>query len=443
MRLKGKARTELSALERGKREYARGDLSAAIGHYNDAWVQEPHNPEVAYRSGLALIGMRQYKGAAQFLEHAIRFDPSSAAAAYNLGVAYEASGQDYKASSSYHNALRLAPENAIPHVNLGGIAYRAGLTDIGYQEHSKALAIETDDPDQLGQRSFVTLLRGDYPKGFQEYECRWQSIQVKATNWQPVVSQRWHGQRFTEPTQVLIFAEQGLGDTLMMLRYHGHLLGRNAIPVYAIDPVLWPLLPPDSLTTLPKTEPIGIEYHCPMMSLPLACGTTIETIPHKDGYLMPPDTLDTSALERSSRPLVGYVTSGNPGHMNDHDRSIPKHLRDFVERPFAHGIDWVCLDKSDCFFDLRHLGDTADILGQLDAVVCIDSAIFHLGAALGKRTYLMPPSSPEWRHGLSTPGGTSPIPWYGPHVTAFWRLNTRDWPNTLTRVCEAVREELS
>lgn len=441
MRLKGKARTALSALERGKREYARGDLSAAIGHYNDAWVQEPHNPEVAYRSGLALIGMRQYKGAAQFLEHAIRFDPSSAAAAYNLGVAYEASGQDSKAITAYWRALHLAPHNAIPHVNLGGIAYRAGLTDIGYQEHSQAIAIETDDPDQLGQRSFVTLLRGDYPKGFQEYECRWQSAQVKATNWQPVVSQRWDGTPFPVHTHVLLFAEQGLGDTLMMLRYHDLLLARNVLPIYAIEPALWPLLPPDAATTLPKTEPVGVDYHLPMMSLPLALGTTIDTIPKKDGYLIPPDTLDTSALERSTRPLVGYVTSGNPGHMNDHDRSIPHHLRDFVERPFAHGIDWVCLDKSDCFFDLRHLGHTADLVAALDAVVTIDSAIFHLSAALGKRTFLLPPSSPEWRHALPTPGGTSGIPWYGPHVTAHWRLNTRDWPDTLARVCEAVRNE--
>jgi ADP-heptose:LPS heptosyltransferase len=89
------------------------------------------------------------------------------------------------------------------------------------------------------------------------------------------------------------------------------------------------------------------------------------------------------------------------------------------------------------------LGDTAELIDRLDAVVTIDSAVFHLAAALGKRTFLLPPASPEWRHGLPLPGGASTIPWYGDHVTAHWRVNTRDWANTLARVCETVRHEFA
>lgn len=442
-RLKGTARKTLSSLEQGKRQYARGDLRGAVQSYRAALIDDPSNPEVIYRCGVALVGMRDYRGAAAFLTEAVKHDPKSAAAQYNLGVALEASGQDGSAERAYLTALDLAPDNVIPLVNLGGIAYRKGLPDIGYGYHERALASETTDPDQLGQRSFARLVRGDYTTGFQEYECRWQSAQVKGTNWQPVVSQRWHGEPFETPTHVLVYAEQGLGDTIQMLRYHDQLRLRNVEPVYAVDPAVWPLLPPNAQVCAPKTEPVGVEYSIPMLSLPLAFGTTVDTIPLIDGYLIPPSQLDLSALERTSRPLVGVCTFGNKDHMNDKDRSLPPSLRAFYEHADAWGIDWVCLDRAECFFELRNLGDTADVIDRLDAVVTIDSAVFHLAAALGKRTYLMPPSSPEWRHGLPSPGGNSGVPWYGDHVTAFWRRHTRDWPETIRRVCHTVRKELA
>lgn len=435
----------MTALATARELYAAGKLRDSIPFLQRACDEEPTNPEVYYRCGLALVSMRDYRAASRFLTMAIEYDPTSAPAQYNLGVALEASGQDHKAEKHYLKAIELVPDNAIPYVNLGGIAYRKGLGEFGKEYHDRALSIITDDPDQLGQRSFVRLMRGDYATGWAEYECRWQSAQVKATNWQPTRARRWTPPRtpYAERTQVLVYAEQGLGDAIQMLRYHDLLCALNVEPIYSVSPALYPIMPHGAQVVPPQFEPVGVTRSIPMLSLPLVFDTRRDTIPKRDGYLTRPDTLDTSPLQRTTRPLVGYCTYGNKDHMNDHDRSIPSHLRAFVETDVGHGIDWVCLDREECFFGLRDLGDTADVISVLDAVVTVDTSLFHLSAALGKRTYLLPPSSPEWRHGVPNPGKASGVPWYGDQVTAFWRHNTREWPGVLKRVCDVVRKDLA
>lgn len=194
------AKAPQSALERGKAAYSAGRLREAIEAYRDAWSEEPENPELAYRSGLALVAMRDYRGAVPMLEYSLRHPLAGEAtvtARYNLGVAYEASGRDRDAERIYiaivHELDSKSEPNVIPYVNLGGIAYRAGREAEGRRWHDRALSTETSDPDQLGQRAFVRLLRGDYALGFKEYEHRWASTLVRATSWTPSGGQRWRG----------------------------------------------------------------------------------------------------------------------------------------------------------------------------------------------------------------------------------------------------------
>jgi hypothetical protein len=382
--------------------------------------------------------MRDYKGAIPFLELAIEYDQTSAAARYNLGIAYEASGLDRFAESAYQATTALAPNNAIPYVNLGGIAYRKGDPLQGRKYHDKALSIETTDPDELGQRSFIRMLRGDYALGFKEYECRWQSAMVKSTNYRPMQGRRWNGQTIKDGG-LLVFAEQGIGDTVMMLRYLPKLL-ELGIPLTF-------MVPPSAVKLVQASVPTRVKvvgtaaflpsfrtaWNVPMMSLPGVFGTTVKTIPRATGFLRNPGKLLPNELAGPRlRPLIGFVESGNAGHMNDHDRSIPKALRGQLET--EESADWLPLSHTECFFKQRHVGDLADLVSLCDAVVSVDTAAAHIAASLGIPTLMLPPSSPEWRWGEPPEHETiTPARWYPDTMQLLWRKDTNDWPSVISR----------
>jgi ADP-heptose:LPS heptosyltransferase len=101
-----------------------------------------------------------------------------------------------------------------------------------------------------------------------------------------------------------------------------------------------------------------------------------------------------------------------------------------ASRPRTIHLDEFAL--RDSLYACKDFQDTAEVIAGLKAVVTIDSAVCHLAGALGKRTLLIPPCAPEWRHGLG-----DKHPWY-PTIEMFRRRHVDDWPETLQRVMEAL-----
>jgi ADP-heptose:LPS heptosyltransferase len=192
------------------------------------------------------------------------------------------------------------------------------------------------------------------------------------------------------------------------------------------------------------------DLHCPISSLPLAFKTRLDTIPSEPYLPSPPDSLIQAwdnRLGPRTRLRVGLVWSGDPGHVNDHARSIP--LRTLcnildVDATFVslqkapRPDDAAVLRERDDIVDLTagftDFTETAALISCLDLVITVDTSVAHLAGALGCPTWIMLPWTPDYRWLLDR----ADSPWY-PSVRLFRQTETRDYESVLDRVGEELR----
>jgi hypothetical protein len=191
------------------------------------------------------------------------------------------------------------------------------------------------------------------------------------------------------------------------------------------------------------------DLHCPMLSMPLALGTTVETIPAAVPYLHA-DTAQAAAWQARlgamgrAGPRVGLVWAGNSrahsptGAALDRRRSIaPERLAPLFEQP---GLHFVSLQKdgpaapahfplSDVMHELADFADTAAMVANLDLVISVDTSVAHLAAALGKPVWLLDRFDPCWRWLL----GRRDSPWY-PTLRLYRQPLPGDWDSVLAEV---------
>ena len=140
----------------------------------------------------------------------------------------------------------------------------------------------------------------------------------------------------------------------------------------------------------PDEVPSDFDYHCPLLSLPLAFRTTLETIPAQQQYLKADEKLRTAWAARlppKTKPRIGLVWSGTTVHKNDHNRSIE--LARFLPI-LSPDADWISLQKEIrekdlavlrqsgriAFLgdDLKDFSDTAALLDLMDLVITVDTS---------------------------------------------------------------------
>ena len=252
---------------------------------------------------------------------------------------------------------------------------------------------------------------------------------------------------------VLLQAEQGFGDTIQFIRYLPMVIAKGGRVVLEIPDDLRPLIGHiDGVTAIMRRGEAlpHFDVHCPLMSLALAFGTTLDTIPAPVPYLHAPAERISSwriRLAGTKGPRVGLVWSGKPTHKNDHNRSIPLALLAPLLR--MPGMTFVSLQKDYRDTDRAALGalpllrlddalsdfaDTAAVIAALDLVIAVDTAAAHLTGALGKPLWLLLPAIGDWR--WLTERADSP--WY-PSARLFRQPRIGDWQSALAE----VRRELA
>ena len=197
--------------------------------------------------------------------------------------------------------------------------------------------------------------------------------------------------------------------------------------------------------------PTIFDYHCSLMSLPLALGTRLATIPAKQIYLFADESLRNAwdaRLPPKTKPRIGIVWSGGAKHKNDRNRSID--LLTFASLLSAN-VHWISLQKelreSDTAVlrqidqvvsydeELTDFSETAAIIDLLDLVISVDTSVAHLAGAMGKQVWILLPYNSDWRWLLDR----SDSPWY-PTARLFRQDSTRSWGSVITRVRGALDE---
>lgn len=319
----------------------------------------------------------------------------------------------------------------------------------------RALALDARCAETRYSRSLVLLALGRIEEGFLEMEARWSMPHAQPPHL-PSTAPLWLGAEPIRGKTLLVDAEQGLGDTLQFARYVPAAMQRGARVIFRANELLHRVLAtlPGRPVLVSDREPApDHDLRCPVMSLPLAFGTTLLTIPAPVPYLH----ADAAAVARwelrlgpRKRPRIGIVWAGRQHWPVNHRRDIPLELL----RPlFWLPADFIGLQKDMPLSDrmtltqipgLANLGeqlsdfaDTAGLLENIDLLISVDTSVVHLAGALGRPVWVMNRYAACWRW-LE---GRTDSPWY-PGMRLYRQRAHGDWQSVVTQVMSAAESWL-
>ena len=413
----------------------------------------PRHAEALHLLGVIAYQTERRDLALDLIDKALAVNPKDPSIHSSRGNLLRQQGQLEEATGSYREALALMPDFAEAQNNLGNVLRALGRLDEAEVCYRRAIALRPDDAEARYHLAMLLLARGDFPAGWAMHEVRWQTPALRPAR-RDLPQQQWRGEPSSGKT-LLIHAEQGFGDTLQFCRYVTLAAQRGLDVILQVQEPLVRLL--GSLPGPTMAVPLGaalpaFDLHCPMMSLPLALGTTLETIPAAIPYLRPDQAKAASwrsHLCETPGLCVGVVWAGNPRAHNiaaaatDRRRSIaPTMLEPLAAVP---GVRLISLQKNgppppaslalvEVMAEMADFADTAALVDALDLVVSVDTSVAHLAGALGKPVWLMDRFDPCWRWMLNRRDS----PWY-PTMRLYRQPAPNDWQSVVAEIARDLQ----
>jgi len=438
----------VSILKAAAEAHRAGKLEEAIRYYVQALSGNPslHGP---YNNiGAAYFMLGRFEPAAAWYRVALARGDQNARG--NLGEAYRKIGRVAEAEALQRAVLASDANDVGGHFSLAQTLRDSGYLDEALAEFDETLKLQPDHLAAAWNRALLLLQLGRYAEGFAAYETRFKRPESPP---RALSVPRWQGEPL-EGRTILIYDEQGFGDTLQFARFVPEVAARGGRVVFECKPALERLM--QSLDGAPTVVARGTplpqhDVAAPLLSLPFILGTTLETLPAPRRYLMPPaDLVERIAtiLQRPEGTLkVGIAWAGRPGLGHDPIRSCG--LAPFAELIGlpgialfglqvgpraadidAHGLRGLITDLGPL---LKDFSITAAVIENLDLVITIDSAVAHLVGALGKPVWLALSSVGDWRYLAKR----SDSPWY-PSMRIFRQPRFGDWAGTFSNIATAL-----
>jgi tetratricopeptide (TPR) repeat protein len=394
-----------------------------------------------------------FKIALSSANKALELDPSYAKAWLNKGSVLNYMAQYQDAIACFDSAIQLQPDYADAWANKGVALYELLQLDEAIQCCNKAIEFDPEHVDAHWNKSFSQLMLGNLDQGWINYEYRWRR---KGADQNP----HPHIPALTSLStlagkKILVWSEQGFGDTLQFARYIPKLIDLGAQVTFEVQEPLVQLFQnqyPCILAT--KGSPIeAADFQIPLVSLPLLFKTNSESIPTNIPYIkVAPEKIQEwgNRLPLSKEKLnIGIACSGNIDFDLKHGNRRPIPLAHFSELAQQHNLfliqkdirdsDQVTLQTLNTIHPLGHLinnfEDTAAIIENMDLIISIDTSLVHLAGALGKKALVLLSWSPDWR--WLSEGATNP--WY-PTATLFRQPSAGDWESVMGKVGDAAHD---
>lgn len=413
-----------------------GRVEEAAAAYESALDLAPGDASLWCDYGELLRGAKREAEAEPALRRALALDAAHAGALNNLGLLlYEADRLDEAEALLLRAA---AGPDAPPQAwaNLANLRVAQNRIDEAITLSDRALAAGLDTPEVHFSRAMTLLVAGRMAEGFAEYEHRF-GTRLYAGMARQGPGRPWRGEPL-EGRRILLWPEQGLGDTLQFVRHARLLAARGAqVIVEAQAPLVRLLAASLPATVVAPGTAVEADFHCPLMSLPHHLGATATQSPWDGPYLVAgTDGAAATAVSALPRPRVGLVWAGNPSHLNDVNRSLPfAALAPLLAVP---GVQFCALQFgpaaaaaaarppgtawTDLAPRLSDFADTAAALAALDLLVTVDTSAAHLAGALGVPAWVLLPFSPDWRWQLEREDTS----WY-PSLRLLRQRTPRDW----------------
>lgn len=406
------------------RTYKRGgDTKAALASYGRALELDPDHFGSCVNTGLIhLAQLGDARNARRFFEHAVTLQPDSVAAQANLGLALQELGQFETALAHYNHLIEMHPDIA---------EYR-------------------------WNRGIALLSRGDFANGWKDYELRNARSGKSVARRFPFAE--WDDTALSA-REILIYAEQGIGDEIMFASCVPDVLRQARGVVIECDTRLAALFrrsfpgahvhgaPRDGQRDWLKTFP-ELSVQVAGGSLPLFFRRDPSDFPQHDGYL----TADARRRAHWQTRLaalggglkVGICWRGGTVKTRRELRSLA--FADCLPLLQRNDCEFICLQNGNCSDEVaaagsqggrlhwwpeavRDIDELAALVSALDLVVAVPSTIVHVSGALGRMVWVMLSASPEWRYLWRG----ERMPWY-PAARLFRQGADRAWPPVIEQI---------
>lgn len=403
---------------------ALGEIPASVDVFKKSIELEKNNPEAFFNLANSYTFLNNFEAALAHYNEAIRLHPHYPQAFNNRGNTYQELGEIALALKDFNEAIKLQARYDEAFTNRGNILQQLAQFQDALESYDAAISINPLNAEANWNKSLLLLLLGDYKNGLPLYEWRWKRENTSS----PIrffKAPLWLGEQDIKGKTILIHGEQGLGDSIQFCRYIKEVANLGARVILEDQRALQNLF--IDLEGVAEFVVCGnplppFDFHCPMLSLPLAFKTTFETVPDPSPYLFAkPEKVAhwRGKLGQSKKRRIGICWSSTSSFRYDAKRSMT--LSEFIKLLPASdvsGIEYVCLQKEiksedidtlhsrpDILYvgaDIHDFTDTAALIEICDEVISTCTSVPHLSAAMNKKTRILISYVPDWRWGLKS-----------------------------------------
>jgi len=434
--------------ERADVAYNFGNLLQKINRLDQAIVEweraveiEPGHVDALINLGKAWYQNNKVENSLAAYEEAAARNPENVDALFGLGNINYRLGRYQHAAYCFSQITKIKPEHISAQANLGLCQLRTGENSLSIDSFSKVIFAQPDNIIAHVNRSFALLANGCFEEGWAEAEWRRKALSFELNHSK---EPNWSGEDISGKN-LLLFSEQGHGDTIQYLRYIRALDKYSATIQFVCHESLVSLARNiDGISSVRgfNEQPEPFDLYAPLMSLPhiLKISDPVEysTCP----YIHAPNPFRLPGT--TAKKKVGLVWAGNFAHDNDKARSTTLDaLSPLLKLP---DIDFFSLQVGpeedtlsnspyrDKIYNMApQLFDysmTARVIEALDLVITVDTSVGHLSGALGKPTWMMLPLVSDWRWFQDTDS----TPWYQ-SMTLFRQESQSDWEPVVQSIC--------
>ncbi len=436
--------------------YTMGRRDDAIASYKNAIAVDPNFAEAYSNLANPLTDEDRLDEAMAMTIRSIQINPERPEAHSNFGNVLAAADRLKESFGAYRHALMLKPDYPEGHANLGHAYARLGQSKESIVAYRNAITARPDYAEAHLYLAMMLLRQGEMIEGWREYEWRWRTRPFEVDKIQSDAA-LWNGEALEGKT-ILLYAEQGLGDTIQFIRYTKMIAGMGGTVFLALPAPLARLAwtaPGVSAIIAPGEALPSTDYRMPLMSLPRVLGPELADIPQDIPYLSAdPQVVESSKQRLEALPglKVGLVWAGaHRAHDRAASRTDRRRSLSLVQlAPLfeVQGVSFVSLQKGDAarqasdyavrdyMSEIGDFADTAALVAALDMVIAVDTSVAHLAGALGKPVWILSRFDGCWR--WLEEGDTTP--WY-PSARLFRQKAPGEWDEVITRVTAALHEK--
>ncbi|QWD90900.1 tetratricopeptide repeat protein [Polynucleobacter sp. MWH-Braz-FAM2G] len=433
------------------------DFRAALDLIDQVLVLTPQNGVAYSNKGNILKELGQYEEALKNYDIAIQLMPGYAETYNNKANALQDLHRYEESIIWYDKAIAINPQYVEAFCNKGNALEWLGRHQEAMSYFDRATALNPQYVDAYWQKGLSQLASGNFELGWQNYEARW--TKSNPVKFEYLEIPRLRGTEGIAGKKILIWAEQGLGDTIQFCRYIELLCRLGAKITFLVPDALLNILSPIQKFCDLRSNLVfqvnEFDFQSPLLSLPLLFGTTLDSVPCDIPYLNAEEEkrkILQSQILPSSNIKVGVIWSGgfrllySDGYLAGYRRNIELDL--IAKLQEIQGVDFYSLQKGDpaeselksrkdelwpgiinCSYLIKDFSDTAALIECMDLIISVDTSTAHLAGALGKPVWILNRYDSCWRWLR----GRTDSPWY-PTAKIYHQKQPGNWDEVIERV---------